>query len=424
MTPIKDSLKKKKIDSLDLKTHLALLGAPMLLLLIVWAVFFSISNNPNSVANLVLVAIIYLLGYSLSYYFHQGRLNRLWEHLQQVIHVNDTTFELVNIANQYQDERAFLDALLKKAVSSIDGAEMGSIIKVDSQSGELHFESTIGIDIEKLRSVQFNLKQSFEYKLTKGKCDRVVVIDDMANINAHSSLSTTEQQVFLSAPLYPIRSTLSSPIHIDGALYGMLNLDSATAKAFSHYDRNLVAILTHEAANAIALYQKTRQINLLANYDSLTELYNRQRFEQGVKQWKIKPHFGSYLIVLDLDNLKVINDNYGHLVGDKAIQTFATALKQIWHQKHLIARYGGDEFIALCHGPQAQIEADLQQLQQTLFSQQMAISNPGSQTETLSTENISFSYGIANYQGHLDASFRVADKMMYQNKRRKQNSTE
>ncbi|MGS0728742.1 deoxyguanosinetriphosphate triphosphohydrolase, partial [Shewanella sp. 0m-11] len=71
--PIKDSLKKKKIDSVGLKTHLALLGTPMLLLLIGWGIFFRISPTPNSVANLVLVAIIYLLGYSLSYYFHQGR---------------------------------------------------------------------------------------------------------------------------------------------------------------------------------------------------------------------------------------------------------------------------------------------------------------------------------------------------------------
>ena len=422
MTPIKDSLKKKKIDSLDLKTHLALLGVPMLLLLIVWAIFFSISQSPNSIANLILVAIIYLLGYSLSYYFHQGRLNRLWEHLQQVIHVNDTTFELVNIASQYQNEREFLNALLKKAVSSINGADMGSIIKVDSQTGELEFESTIGIDIDKLRNVQLNLTQSFEYKLTKGKCDRVVVIDDMADINAHSSLSKAEQDIFLSAPLHPIRSTLSSPIHIDGLLYGMLNLDSAKAKAFSHYDRNLVAILTHEAANAIALYQKTRQIHQLANYDSLTQLYNRQRFEQGVKQWKIKPHFGSFLVILDLDNLKTINDNYGHLAGDRALQAFAQVLQQAWHSKHLIARYGGDEFIALCHGPQTQIEAEIQQIKQTL--QDKMATDAAETQQTNVTPLISFSYGIADYQGLLDASFKAADRALYQNKYLKQSSIE
>ena len=420
MAPIKDSLKKKKIDSVDLKTHLALLATPMLLLLIGWGIFIGITHSANSIANLILVAVIYLLGYSLSYYFHQGRLNRLWEHLQQVIHVNDTTFELVNIANQYHDERAFLNALLKKAVSSIDGAEMGSIIKVDPNDGALQFESTIGIDINKLRSVQFNLSQSFEYKLTKGKCDRVVVIDDMANINAHSTLSAEEQNALLTAPQAPIRSTLSSPIHIDGNLYGMLNLDSARPKAFNHYDRNLVAILTHEAANAIALYQKTRQINLLANFDSLTQLYNRQRFEQGVKDWKIKQHFGSYLVILDLDNLKMINDTGGHLAGDKALQHFANILKQHWHKQYLVARYGGDEFIVLCHGPLEKVEADLTLMQQALTEQQSGLSP---HTSGNFSQSISFSYGIAKFQGNLAASFKTADDIMYRNKRLKQSST-
>ncbi|MGS0682477.1 sensor domain-containing diguanylate cyclase [Shewanella sp. 125m-7] len=412
--PIRDSLKKKKIDSLDLKMHLALLGTPMLLLLICWGIFFRISPNPNSVANLLLVAIIYLLGYSLNYYFHQGRLNRLWEHLQQVIHVNDTTFELVNIANQYQDERAFLNALLKKAVGSIDGAEMGSIIKVDTTTGALQFESTVGIDIEKLRQVKFNLNQSFEYRLTKGKCNRVVVIDDMANINAHSSLSTDEQRMLLTAPQTAIRSTLSSPIHIDGALYGMLNLDSGRPKAFSHYDRNLVAILTHEAANAIALYQKARQINLLANFDSLTQLFNRQRFENELQNWQIKSHFGSYFIILDLDNLKAINDSAGHQFGDKALQIFANTLKHYWHEKHLVARYGGDEFIALCHGPLEQITSDLTKIKQTLASPN---------TDDLNHEKVrpevKFSYAITLYQGNFNASFKAANDILYQNKRLK-----
>lgn len=403
MLPIKDSLKKKKIDSLDWKTHLALLGVPLMLLFICWSFFFSITASPNAVANLLLVGIIYLLGYSLNYYFHQGRLTRLWEHLQQVVHVNETTFELVNISGQYQDETAFLNALLNKAVSSVDGAEMGSIIRVEPNSGALSFESSVGIDINKLRKLNINLKQSFEYRLTKGKCDRVVVIDDMEAINSRSSLSSSAQNILLDAPSTPIRSTLSSPIHIDGQLYAMLNLDSGKVKAFSHYDRNLVAILTHEAANAISLYQKTHKINLLANFDSLTELYNRQRFETLVNEWQLKPHFGCYLILIDLDNLKAINDQHGHTAGDAALQQFSSLLKAQWHEKQLVARYGGDEFIALCHGPLERIENEINIIE-------TALSERG---------DISFSYGIEQYHGQLNKTIKAADEAMYKQKRAK-----
>lgn len=96
------------------------------------------------------------------------------------------------------------------------------------------------------------------------------------NINAASTLTGEEQHILLTAAKQPIRSTLSSPIRIDGKLYGMLNLDSSSVGAFSDYDRNLVSILTHEASNAIALYQKSLQITKLANFDNLTGLYNRK----------------------------------------------------------------------------------------------------------------------------------------------------
>ncbi len=400
----RDGLKKQQIDSLDLKFHFGLLGGPLLLLIVTWLTFFNASFDTALLLKLLLVSSIYTLGYSLSYYFHQGRLTRLWQHLQQIVHINDTTFELVSLSSHYKNEQAFLDALLKKAVSSIEGAEMGSIIRVDPDNQQLHFESAVGINLKKLRHVKFHLQQSFEFRLTEGRCDRVVVIDNMENINSHSSLTEAEQEILLTAPNNPIRSTLSSPIQIDGKLYAMINLDSSVTKAFGDYDRNLVSILTHEAENAISLYQKTRQIQTLANYDSLTSLYNRQRFEARMESWNIKPHFGSYLILIDLDNLKQINDSGGHQAGDIALRSLAQILRRYWHENHLVARYGGDEFIAVCHGPLEKIMADLNEIQQQLDSE---------------ISKVQFSYGIAEYSNNWQQAFRSADNEMYKHKRSK-----
>jgi len=399
-----DGLKRKKIDSLDLKFHFGLLGAPLLLLFITWLTFFDSTLDTALLLKLLLFSSIYTIGYSLSYYLHQGRLNRLWLHLQQIVHINNTTFELVNLASHYKNEQAFLDALLKKAVSSIEGAEMGSIIRVDPDNQQLHFESAVGINIDKLRQVKFHLQQSFQFQLTEGRCDRVVVIDNIENINSHSSLSDVEQEILLTSSNSPIRSTLSSPIQIDGKLYAMINLDSSVIKAFGHYDRNLVSILTHEAENAIALYQKTRQIQTLANYDSLTSLYNRQRFEERLESWATKPHFGSFLILIDLDNLKQINDSGGHQAGDSALRLLAQVLKRHWHEHQLVARYGGDEFIALCHGPLEKVMTDLAKIQQELDSE---------------TTKVHFSFGVAEYRNNWQQAFRTADIGMYEHKHSK-----
>lgn len=403
---LRDNFKRKTIDRLDYRYHLLLLIVPLCLF-----VLFFILNIPSSnwtYLPILFVCIIYIVTYSLIYYLHQGRLTRLWQHLEQVVSINDAIYELAHLSSHYKSEHAFLDALLNKAVNIINGAEMGSIIKVN-EDNHLQFESAVGIDIVSLRKLNLTLFQSFQFLLTEGKCDRVVVVDNMENINAGSTLSIEDQQILLSASKQPIRSTLSSPIRVDGKIYGMLNLDSSQVGAFSDYDRNLVSILTHEASNAIALYQKSLQITKLANFDSLTGLYNRKNFEDALQHWQHKPTVESFLLLLDMDNLKTINDTYGHHTGDQAIKRIATTLLTHWRSQALIARFGGDEFVVLCHGPRENIEATLADTTQMLHSDEL---------------KLDFSYGMAPYTDDWSQSFKQADRAMYEQKRAKKKAME
>ncbi|WP_342343066.1 sensor domain-containing diguanylate cyclase [Shewanella salipaludis] len=397
----RDKLKPHRIDNLSYRYHLLLLALPMLLFVLVF--MFYPRLDAVTVLPLILLCTIYLFGYSLSYYLYQGRLSRLWQHLEQVVHINDSTFELVHLSSQYQDEHAFLNALLNKAVSIVDGAEMGSIISVDPETQKLNFESCVGMDLQKLRQVSFTLEQTFEYRLTQGRCDRVVVINDMENVNSGSSLSAENQRLLLTAAQIPIRSTLSSPIHIDGKLYAMLNLDSGLAGAFSDYDRNLVGILTHEASNAISLYQKSQQIRKLASFDPLTGLYNRQRFEDLLEQWPLKSRQDSWLLLLDMDNLKGINDFRGHQQGDEAIRSLTRAMKSQWPEQALLARFGGDEFVALCEGSEQQLEQDIAALRDRL---KQDVDYP-----------LEFSVGMARLGPDWQQALKDADAAMYRQKR-------
>ncbi|MGX9461444.1 sensor domain-containing diguanylate cyclase [Shewanella sp. A14] len=321
-----------------------------------------------------------------------------------MVRINDTTYELVNLSSQYDSENAFLNALLHKAVNAIDDAEMGSIMLVDKHTHKLHFESVVGLNIDALQKIKFILDETFQFRLTQGRCDKAVLINNMKNINAKSTLTDEDQHALLHASIKPICSTLSSPIRIDGELYGMMNLDSSKMEAFGDYDINLLNILTSEAANAISLYQKSKKIEIMANYDGLTDLYNRKKFDEIALQWQHKPTLASYIIILDMDNLKPLNDLHGHQAGDDALKTFAQSLKSLWHPHFLVSRYGGDEFVALCSGTEdglhqqiAQIQSDLAQL----------------------TPPIRFSYGIAQYQQDWSSAFKQADNNMYHQKRLK-----
>ncbi|MCT8988237.1 GGDEF domain-containing protein [Shewanella phaeophyticola] len=79
----------------------------------------------------------------------------------------------------------------------------------------------------------------------------------------------------------------------------------------------------------------------MANYDGLTGLYNRKKFDESVLQWQHDMSQASYIVILDMDNLKPLNDLYGHQAGDDALKAFAQLLKSIWHPAFLVAAIRG-----------------------------------------------------------------------------------
>ena len=83
-----------------------------------------------------------------------------------------------------------------------------------------------------------------------------------------------------------------------------------------------------------------------ASRDPLTNVYNRRALEREIVRYMIKtPDAKGALIVLDLDNFKHINDEYGHLEGDAALKHLTEALMTTFRRKDLVGRLGGDEFL-------------------------------------------------------------------------------
>ena len=83
---------------------------------------------------------------------------------------------------------------------------------------------------------------------------------------------------------------------------------------------------------------------LMIEKDSLTALYNRTYFIEKVKNLLIDNFSKFYLLFIDINNFKQINDTYGHITGDKLLVHFAKNLIEVFNG-HIISRYGGDEFL-------------------------------------------------------------------------------
>lgn len=110
----------------------------------------------------------------------------------------------------------------------------------------------------------------------------------------------------------------------------------------------IVGYLT--AALVDAIHVSNRMLLKMASLDELTGLFNRRAFNDMVKpihsiaRRSRRPYS---VIVIDMDDLKIINDSFGHGAGDRAIQALARQLKDCKRGSDLLARYGGDEFVML-----------------------------------------------------------------------------
>ena len=150
--------------------------------------------------------------------------------------------------------------------------------------------------------------------------------------------------------------------------------------------------------------------------DQMTGIYNRDYFN-GQFEERLAHAIGSefVLIVIDIDKFKLINDNEGHLVGDKAIVWVADILNR-YFQDELVARYGGDEFVALtAFESKTELETCLEKLCQLIHADSTtALKREEALTISVGAAVCQISKPTPSLESHL---FKTADQAMYQSKR-------
>ena len=162
-------------------------------------------------------------------------------------------------------------------------------------------------------------------------------------------------------------------------------------------------------------FMELAQIKKLAQTDPLTGLYNRRGFEDGLQE--VLSSFTEGMTVsiasIDMDNLKLINDIYGHADGDYALKTLADVLRKCLNDDEICARFGGDEFSAILvsHKP-GRVEEFADQFSNRLSEASRASGKP---------YPIHASIGVCDLKGgdtkHIFACMQTADERMYVNKR-------
>ncbi|MGI9953093.1 GGDEF domain-containing protein [Moorellaceae bacterium AZ2] len=183
---------------------------------------------------------------------------------------------------------------------------------------------------------------------------------------------------------------------------------------------DLVLVNAGTAVTIVAMYLLTIKFHLVAlalkkeaNTDPLTGLYNRRTFFRELDRRLERD--GSFVVaVIDLDNMKQINDTLGHQVGDAVLEAAGKALRKSTQAEDIVARYGGDEFAVLFAGRGPRVEKFKAKLKENLLAE---LPYTGS-------IEVGISAGLACYPedgGDARSLLSAADARMYAEKEAKKN---
>jgi diguanylate cyclase (GGDEF)-like protein len=219
------------------------------------------------------------------------------------------------------------------------------------------------------------------------------------------------------------RSLLSIPLISGDKVIAAIQYRSTSPNAYSENDVRLAERVGNQIAGAIAnaeLFAERNRaeetIKEMSWRDLLTELYNRRGFiilsEQLLKNAN-RERRHVRLTFIDCDGLKLINDNFGHVEGDKALVDTAEILRQTFRKSDVIARLGGDEFAVL----------SVHDRDSDVFSERIQQNIDRFNAQAFRPYKLAMSWGAAIYNPEspksLDELMTEADTLMYINKNAK-----
>jgi diguanylate cyclase (GGDEF)-like protein len=331
--------------------------------------------------------------------------------------IEDVTERLTAaIARGYLD---YIDEEHRARESEMYG--LASIITAMSRSLDPHETAEVAL-VESLAALRLStgalwLRERSSYKLmhTVG-LDQDQVDDFARQVGPHvkataSAVGRAESQVDrVSGPEW---NALRAQLRVRGRTVGIMTVGTIVDRLFNTGDLLFMAAVADQIAIAI---DRARQFANEARTDHLTGLANRREFERVMEREVALAERHSRrlsLMMIDLDNLKRINDRLGHSAGDAALRLVAQQLQRVVRTSDVCARVGGDEFAV------AMPETDIDRARDVAIRLRRAVDHAALSMRPAGQVDVSV--GISAWRAGQDwqAVYQAADSDLYEDKRRR-----
>lgn len=331
--------------------------------------------------------------------------------LNRTNEINDRMINISEELSSFKDINNLYKQLLNETINLIQGAECGSILIFNKLNNCMDYKACVGFDEVALSKVHLKKEELFLYDTTMLKYPDIIVNPILFDENR------LERHTFddlVNTKALEIKVSLSTPLYINGDFYGVINVDSkSNMDAFSKKDIKLISYISRELEIAIKNVTLMNELVDALKIDKLTNIYNRRYFEEIMDKLLlikngIKRKFS--VVMIDLDKFKLINDTYGHKMGDEILIYFARVLNINIRDGDMAVRYAGDEFVLFLNNiDQDGAQVVIDRVRESLLK--LPYKNI----------NIEFSAGICEYNENmnLDKILTYADDVMYIEKRNK-----
>lgn len=217
----------------------------------------------------------------------------------------------------------------------------------------------------------------------------------------------------------PRRARIVMPLVADGRTLGALEVESEPGTPFTEEDNVFLELLAPYISTLLAVAQAHEQTHQDALRDWLTGMYNYRHFQERSEEELSRARRYQHPLtigLLDVDNLKEVNDTHGHLAGDQVLRIVARTLRQGLRSSDVVARYGGDEFsIIMVETGLATATAVAERVVGLVDKETFAVGGAHYPVPRLS-------WGLAAFPEDADNTttlFEVADRRLYAAKRAK-----